>query len=118
MSSMVFARIDMFDCVLLTRNARNGQFLTKHGPLNIKNLRFSTLPPDPDCECRVCKKYSRAYIRHLYTVCEYLAGQLISFHNLYFYLDMVKQARVSIINNKFDELYKEFYTNYTSNLWK
>ena len=56
------AGIDMFDCVLPTRNARNGQFLTKHGPLNIKNLSFSTLPPDPDCEFRVCKKYSRAYI--------------------------------------------------------
>ncbi|MBD65587.1 MAG: tRNA guanosine(34) transglycosylase Tgt [Halobacteriovoraceae bacterium] len=114
------AGIDMFDCVLPTRNARNGQFLTKHGPLNIKNLRFAEedLPPDPHCECRVCKKYSRSYIRHLYTVGEYLAGQLITFHNLYFYLQMVKAARAAIVANKFDEYYKEFYTNYTSNLWK
>lgn len=114
------AGIDMFDCVLPTRNARNGQFLTKHGPLNVKNQRFAEdpLPPDPHCDCPVCKKYSRSYIRHLYTVGEYLAGQLISFHNLFFYLKMVKDARAAIVDNKFDDFYKEFYTNYTSNLWK
>jgi len=114
------AGIDMFDCVLPTRNARNGQFLTKHGPLNIKNLRFfdDQNPPDPDCECKVCKRYSRSYIRHLYTVGEYLAGQLISFHNLHFYLTMVKEARVAILEDKFDEYYKEFYKCYTSNKWK
>ncbi len=114
------AGIDMFDCVLPTRNARNGQFLTKHGPLNVKKARFleDGLPPDPSCECKVCKRYSRSYIRHLFNVGEYLAGQLISFHNLHFYLTMVKEAREAIKQDKFDEYYKEFYKNYTSEMWK
>jgi queuine tRNA-ribosyltransferase len=113
------AGIDMFDCVLPTRNARNGQFLTKHGPLNIKKQRFieDPLPPDPECACPVCARYSRSYIRHLHNVGEYLAGQLITFHNLFFYLDMVRKAREAILQDKFDEYYKEFYKNYTSNMW-
>lgn len=114
------AGIDMFDCVLPTRNARNGQFLTTHGPLNIKKQRFAfdDLPPDTECDCKVCKRYSRSYIRHLYTVGEYLAGQLVSYHNLHFYLRMVEKAREAILENRFDEYYKEFYTNYTSEKWK
>ena len=111
------AGIDMFDCVLPTRNARNGQFLTSKGPLNIKKERFKfdELPPDESCECKVCQNYSRAYIRHLFNVGEYLAGQMISFHNLYFYLKMARDARAAIKANKFDDYYKEFYKNYTSN---
>lgn len=114
------AGIDMFDCVLPTRNARNGQFLTKFGPLNIKKQRFieDSLPPDPSCECKVCKTYSRAYIRHLFNVGEYLAGQLITFHNLHFYLRMVQGAREAIFQDKFDDYYKEFYKAYTSEIWK
>lgn len=114
------AGIDMFDCVLPTRNARNGQFLTKHGPLNVKKAQFieDDLPPDPHCDCKVCQRYSRSYVRHLVNVGEYLAGQLISFHNLYFYMQMVREAREAIIADKFDEYYKEFYKNYTSNMWK
>ncbi len=111
------AGIDMFDCVLPTRNARNGQFLTKYGPLNVKKQRFiaDELPPDPDCDCKVCKRYSRSYIRHLFNVGEYLAGQLISYHNIHFYLRMVENAREAIINDKFDDYYKEFYKCYTEN---
>ena len=114
------AGIDMFDCVLPTRNARNGQFLTKHGPLNIKNkkFQFDELPPDPSCECRVCSNYSRSYIRHLHNVGEYLGGQLISFHNLHFYLKMARDARAAIIANNFEAYYKEFKDNYTSNAHK
>lgn len=114
------AGIDMFDCVLPTRNARNGQFLTKHGPLNIKKQRFidDGLAPDPDCNCSVCQRYCRSYIRHLFNVGEYLAGQLISYHNLHFYLTMVEEAREAILKDKFDEYYKEFYKNYTSEIWK
>lgn len=114
------AGIDMFDCVLPTRNARNGQFLTKHGPLNIKKQRFieDTSAPDPTCSCKVCSKYSRAYIRHLFNVGEYLAGQLITYHNLHFYLQMVREARAAIFEDKFDEYYKEFYKSYTSEMWK
>ena len=114
------AGIDMFDCVLPTRNARNGQFLTKNGPLNVKKARFAEdgLPPDTHCECKVCKRYSRSYIRHLYNVGEYLAGQLISFHNLHFYLTMVAEARAAIFEDRFEEYYKEFVINYTSEMWK
>ena len=112
--------LDMFDCVLPTRNARNGQFLTHDGPLNIKKARFleDPLPPDPKCSCRVCQKYSRSYIRHLFNVGEYLAGQLISFHNLHFYLTMVKEARAAIIESRFDDYYQTFYNHYTSNQWE
>jgi queuine tRNA-ribosyltransferase len=113
------AGIDMFDCVLPTRNARNGQFLTSHGPLNIKKERFKEdlLPPDPECSCKVCKKYSRSYIRHLYTVGEYLAGNMITYHNLHFYLQMTRNARTAILNDQFDEFYTKFYNSYQSNMW-
>lgn len=113
------AGLDMFDCVLPTRNARNGQFLTTHGPLNIKKARFleDQSPPDPDCQCQVCVRYCRAYVRHLFNVGEYLAGQLISYHNIYFYLKMVKEARSSIFRGEFDDYYRTFYNNYTSKRW-
>jgi queuine tRNA-ribosyltransferase len=66
---------------------------------------------------QLCTRYSRSYIRHLHNVGEYLAGQLITYHNLFFYLDMVRKAREAILQDKFDEYYKEFYKNYTSNMW-
>jgi queuine tRNA-ribosyltransferase len=109
--------LDMFDCVLPTRNARNGQFLTARGPLNIKKERFKEdrLPPDPECECKVCRRYSRAYVRHLHNVGEYLAGQLITYHNLHFYLKMSREARMAILEDRFDEYYSNFYNKYSSN---
>ena len=111
--------LDMFDCVLPTRNARNGQFLTASGPLNIKNERFKedSLPPDPECSCQVCSRYSRSYVRHLVTVGEYLGGQLVSYHNLHFYLQMMRDARMAILQGKFDEFYDIFYKKYKSNQW-
>lgn len=114
------AGLDMFDCVLPTRNARNGQFLTTHGPLNIKKARFleDKMPPDPECSCQVCGRYSRSYIRHLFNVGEYLAGQLISYHNIHFYLQMVKEARAAIFEGAFDDYYLKFYNNYSSNRWE
>jgi queuine tRNA-ribosyltransferase len=112
--------LDMFDCVLPTRNARNGQFLTTHGPMNIKKARFTEdpLPPDPECTCQTCSRYSRAYIRHLFNVGEYLAGQLITYHNIHFYLQMVKNARAAIFSDEFDVFYTKFYNDYTSNRWE
>jgi queuine tRNA-ribosyltransferase len=109
--------LDMFDCVLPTRNARNGQVLTHKGPMNIKKERFKKDPGplDPDCSCRVCQKYSRSYVRHLFNVGEYLAGQLITYHNLFFYLAMVKAARQNILAGTFDEYYQAFYKSYQSN---
>ncbi|MBF0362310.1 MAG: tRNA guanosine(34) transglycosylase Tgt [Oligoflexia bacterium] len=111
--------IDMFDCVLPCRNARNGQAFTTRGPLNIKNSRFTmdTGPLDPDCECKVCKNYSRTYLRHLYLVGEYLAGQLLTYHNLHFYTQMVRQAREAILQNKFKEYFERFLVNYSSARW-
>lgn len=110
------AGIDMFDCVLPTRNARNGQFLTSRGPLNIKTERFKfdASPPDSDCPCKVCQRYSRAYVRHLFNTGEYLGGQLISYHNLFFFLQMTSQARDAILLGKFEEFYKNFEIKYNS----
>lgn len=112
--------VDMFDCVLPTRNARNGQALTTYGPLNIKKARFleDQQPLDPDCSCKVCARYSRSYIRHLFMVGEYLAGQLITFHNIHFYLRMVEESRKNIKSDSFDEYYQKFYNNYNSNRWE
>jgi queuine tRNA-ribosyltransferase len=112
----VRAGIDMFDCVLPTRNARNGQFLTSVGPLNIKNERFKedSAPPDKNCSCKVCARYSRSYIRHLVMVDEYLAGSLISYHNIHFYLQMMRDARTSIFEDRFDDFYQKFYKSYAS----
>ena len=106
--------IDMFDCVLPTRNARNGQAFTSRGVLNIKNKRFQqdSGPLDSQCSCKVCTRYCRAYLRHLYTVGEYLAGQMLSYHNLFFYLQLVDRAREAIVHQRFDEFAKNFYNDY------
>ncbi|MBF0314186.1 MAG: tRNA guanosine(34) transglycosylase Tgt [Oligoflexia bacterium] len=107
--------IDMFDCVLPTRNARNGQALTTYGPMNLKNHSFRSdkAPLDPHCECKVCRRYTRAYIRHLCTTGEYLAGQLLTHHNLHFYLNLTRNARNAILEDRFDQFYDLFYQNYT-----
>jgi queuine tRNA-ribosyltransferase len=112
--------LDMFDCVLPTRNARNGQAFTRFGPLNIKNAKYTKddQPLDPNCFCEVCTRYSRSYIRHLTMVGEYSAARMISYHNISFLLNMVKQARQAIISQKFDEFYQTFYKEYSSNYWK
>ncbi len=108
------AGLDMFDCVLPTRNARNGQFLTNLGPLNIKNEKYKEdkSPIDSDCTCKVCKTYSRSYIRHLFNVGEYLGGQLATYHNLHFYLNLMKNARSAIREGIFQEFFASFEKNY------
>ena len=84
--------IDLFDCVLPTRNARNGQLFTRHGPLNIKNARYAEdhRPPDAECTCPTCRRYSRAYLRHLFVSGEITAATLNTLHNLHFYLDTMR----------------------------
>ena len=106
--------VDMFDCVLPTRNARNGQVLSFGGVFSIKNQRFrqDSGPLDVRCPCKVCRRYSRAYIRHLYQSGEYLAGQMLSYHNLFFYLQLVKLAREAIVGQRFDEFAQNFYNTY------
>lgn len=113
------AGIDMFDCVLPTRNARNGQAFTRFGPINIKRVKFKEdkRPLCPDSDCPMSRKYSRAYLRHLYTVGEYLAGQILTYHNLWFFLDMTRRARIAIKEDRFDEFYDKFYKDFTSNAW-
>ena len=90
--------IDMFDCVLPTRNARNGQLLTWRGKLSIRNARYrdDPRPPDPDCACPTCRTVSRAYLRHLHLAGEMSAATLASVHNLFFYVDMMRKLRQSI----------------------
>jgi queuine tRNA-ribosyltransferase len=102
--------IDMFDCVLPTRNARNGQLLTSAGVLVIKNLQYAEdrEPPDPACGCYTCRHFSRAYLRHLHNLKEMTAATLMSVHNLYFYLDLMRRIRDAISFGSFEKLRSEF----------
>jgi queuine tRNA-ribosyltransferase len=94
---------DMFDCVMPTRNARNGTLFTRYGKMIIKSARYmeDENPVDPECPCPACRGYSRAYIRHLLSVGEILGLRLASLHNLYFYLNLMKQIREAIEQDRF-----------------
>ena len=107
--------IDLFDCVLPTRNARNGQLFTRQGPLNIKNARYAEdfQPIDPDCDCWTCRRHSRAYLRYLYLAGEMLASTLNTLHNLYFYLDTMRLMRKAIEFNSFERFRREFLDAYS-----
>ena len=107
--------IDMFDCVLPTRNARNGQLLTSRGPLVIKNARYAEDPdpPDSSCGCYTCRHFSRAYLRHLYVANEMTAATLNTVHNLYFYLDTMRRIREAIMFGTFEKLRLEFHQTYS-----
>jgi queuine tRNA-ribosyltransferase len=102
---------DMFDCVMPTRNARNGQLFTHNGTLNICNARHrdDPQPVSDDCSCYTCRFYSRAYLRHLYLNREILAYRLNTIHNLHYYLNLVKQARMAILSGKFEIFRKAFH---------
>lgn len=104
--------IDMFDCVLPTRNARNGQAFTSRGRLNIKNARWTAdnSPLDETCKCSVCRRYSRAYLRHLFLTGEMLAGILLTHHNLAFFLDTMRTVRQAIRSGNFAQFRQEFTT--------
>lgn len=97
--------IDMFDCVMPTRNARNGQVFTARGKLNIRNAKYNRddRALDEECRCAVCIRYSRAYIRHLYNCGEMLAATLCSYHNLAFYLDTMRLIRQAILLGEFPD---------------
>ncbi len=102
---------DMFDCVIPTRNARNGQLFTHAGTINICNSRFKydTNPVESGCTCYTCTHYSRAYLRHLYQARELLAYRLNTLHNLHYYLDLVKQIRTAIQGDRYEAFKKDFY---------
>ena len=106
----VYRGVDMFDCVMPTRNGRTGGVFTSRGKLNIRNARFVTddAPLDPECECSVCRRYSRAYLRHLYQAGEMLAATLISHHNIAFYLNTMRLARGAIKAGRYAAFRNEF----------
>jgi len=103
---------DMFDCVMPSRNARNGQLFTSRGTLNIPNAKFrlDKAPIDTDCNCYTCRNYSRSYLRHLYKSREILAYRLNTIHNLYYYLDLMGKMRDAIREDRFLEFKREFYS--------
>ena len=107
--------IDLFDCVLPTRNARNGQLFTRTGTLSIKNARYAEDPgpPDPACGCPTCRRHSRAYLRHLFLAGEMTAATLNSVHNLYFYLDTMRAIRKAIESGTFTAFRREFLETYS-----
>ena len=107
----VFYGMDMFDCVLPTRNARNGQLITSYGVLNIRNApsKNSDDPIDPSCGCKVCKNYSQAYLNHLDKTNEMLGSILNSFHNIYYYQSLMNEIRLSIESDSFAKFIKDFY---------
>jgi queuine tRNA-ribosyltransferase len=102
--------VDMFDCVLPTRNGRNGQAFTSRGKLNIKNARYSVdeRPLDESCGCSVCRRHSRAFLRHLYLSGEMLASILLTHHNLAFFLDTMKRVRQAIRSDQFAKFRREY----------
>jgi queuine tRNA-ribosyltransferase len=102
--------IDLFDCVLPTRNARNGQLFTSEGRLNIKNAEFADdgRPLDPACACYTCRHFSRAYLRHLFQAGEMTAGTLNTLHNLHFYLDTMRRIREAIVFATLEELRQSY----------
>ncbi|MBN2572876.1 MAG: tRNA-guanine transglycosylase, partial [Ignavibacteriales bacterium] len=109
--------IDMFDCVMPTRNARNAELFTSEGIVKIRNSSykndFSAL--DSNCECYTCKNFSKAYLRHLFNASEILGLELATIHNLRFYLDLVKEARKQIIENNFVNWKQEKIKNISKN---
>ncbi len=109
--------VDMFDCVIPTRNGRTGSAFTSRGKLNIRNARFADDPNplDPDCECSVCRRYSLAYLRHLYQAGEMSAATLISHHNLAFFLDTMRAVRQSITSGTFSRFRREFLNKLQEN---
>ena len=111
---MIARGMDMFDCVLPTRLARNGTAFTSTGTLNLKNAEFTMDkgPIEENCDCCACRGFSRGYIRHLIKAEEILGLRLITAHNLYFYLDLMSRARAAIENQGFDQFSHSFLSNY------
>ncbi|MBI4056899.1 MAG: tRNA-guanine transglycosylase, partial [Elusimicrobia bacterium] len=106
--------VDMMDCVWPTRNARNGQVMTSQGKLYIKNApyRKDHGPLDPACDCWVCRTYSRAYLSHLYRARELLSYRLLSFHNLHFLIGLMKNIKIAIESNRFEQEKRAFFNQY------
>ncbi len=107
--------VDLFDCVMPTRNARNGQLFTSEGRLVIKNARYADdpRPPDPECGCYTCRNFSRAYLRHLFVAGEITAATLNTLHNLQFYLDTMSRIRQAIMFNSLENVQRSLRAIFT-----
>jgi queuine tRNA-ribosyltransferase len=103
--------VDMFDCVMPTRNARNGHLFTRYGVIKIRNNQYQldTRPLDEDCSCYTCQNYSRSYLKHLDKCKEMLGSRLNTIHNLHYYLELMQGMRDAIEANRFDEFVRDFY---------
>jgi queuine tRNA-ribosyltransferase len=112
----VASGVDMFDCVMPTRNARNGRLFTRHGVMNIKNAVHAEddRPVDAACGCYACRTVSRAYLRHLFVAGEMTAGILNTVHNVFFYLDTMRRVRDAIAFGTFDRFRQEFRQTFSS----
>jgi queuine tRNA-ribosyltransferase len=110
----VMRGIDMFDCVLPTRIARNGTAMTSHGQISIKAAKYfeDFSPLDSECDCYTCRNYSKAYLRHLYKANEILSARLFTYHNLHFLLKLMQQVREAIMEERLEEFRKEFFVKY------
>ena len=110
--------VDMFDCVLPTRNGRTGQAFTARGKLNVKNARYAQdqRPLDELCGCSVCRRHSRAFLRHLYLSGEMLASILLTHHNLAFFLDTMRRVRQAIRSGQFTKFHREYTEQLNSGL--
>jgi len=108
--------VDMFDCVAPTRYGRNGTAFTSTGKMSVRNAAYTEdfTPLDKDCSCYTCKNFSRAYLRHLFNTSEILGLRLVSLHNVYFYLEMMRNIRQAIERDRFTEFKKEFLSNYNN----
>ena len=102
--------VDMFDCVMPSRNARNGYLFTSEGVVKIRNAKYKldTAPLDPNCSCNTCKNYSRSYLHHLQKTNEILGSRLNTFHNLYYYQDLMRSIRKAIKSDTFDNFRQSF----------
>lgn len=110
----VASGVDMFDCVVPTRMARNAAMITRRGRVNLRNARFADDfgPVDPECDCPVCQRYSAAYIRHLFNAREILAARLATYHNLYFYQKFMRDTRQAIREGNLEQFTREFLQEY------
>jgi queuine tRNA-ribosyltransferase len=109
----VWRGYDMFDCVMPTRNARNGMLFTSQGRINIKakQYEYDQGPLDPACNCQVCRSYSRAYLRHLFRSNEILSSILNTHHNIAYYLGLMSRMRTAIRSSRFDQFRRDFYAH-------
>jgi queuine tRNA-ribosyltransferase len=103
--------VDMFDCVMPTRNARNGHLFTRFGTVKIRNAQsqYDTGPLDPECGCYTCRNYSRAYLRHLDKATEILGARLNAIHNLYYYQELMSGLRAAISEGRLEPFVADFY---------